>query len=93
MKKIKDLLLSIFEFFGWAWWVEIVTENPRCTYYFGPFIRRNDAESATVGYVEDLEVEGAQKINVVVKRCKPNNLTVFEDRGDWSYRPQPSFSS
>ena len=93
MKMIKEFLLSIFEFLGWAWWVEIVTESPRCTYYFGPFLSSKDAEGARAGYVEDLETEGAQGIGVVVKRCKPHTLTIFEDLGDWFDRQRkPSFS-
>ncbi len=79
---IKELLTNIFESLGWAWWVEIVTKTPRCTYYFGPFLSINEANVAKAGYVEDLEQEGAQGIIINVKRCKPANLTVFDDLGE-----------
>ncbi|CAA9586647.1 Hypothetical protein, Slr0957 homolog [uncultured Synechococcales cyanobacterium] len=63
---------------GLAWWVEVKTNNPRCTYYFGPFTSANEANTAKTGYIEDLEQEGAQGIAVAVRRCKPETLTVEE---------------
>ncbi|MCP2729512.1 DUF1816 domain-containing protein [Limnofasciculus baicalensis] len=77
------MLSKIIEFLGLAFWVEIVTDNPKCTYYFGPFMGAKEAEGAKSGYIEDLENEGAQGIAVTVKRCKPSNLTIFdEDLGE-----------
>lgn len=78
---MKELLISLLNFFGLAWWVEVVTATPRCTYYFGPFLTATEANAAKVGYIEDLEHEGAQGIKVVVKRCKPGNLTIADDLG------------
>jgi len=63
---------------GLAWWVEVVTGDPRCTYYFGPFSSVSEANAARAGYVEDLEKEGAQGIAVDVKRCQPAQLTIEE---------------
>ena len=76
---MKEVFLKILQILGLAWWVEIVTDNPRCTYYFGPFASEQDADTAKGGYVEDLENEGAQGIFVAVKRCKPSTLTIFDD--------------
>ncbi len=73
------MLENILNLFGLAWWVEVQTTHPDCTYYFGPFINADEAEQAKSGYVEDLEQEGAQEIQATVKRCKPKNLTVYED--------------
>jgi hypothetical protein len=64
-------------FFGLAFWVEIVTKEPRCTYYFGPFIDEEEANGYVSGYLEDLETEQAQGITFNIKRCKPKQLTVF----------------
>lgn len=83
---MKEVLISILHSLGRAWWVEIVTESPRCTYYFGPFISAEEAQETKDGYIEDLQNEGAQGINFVVKRCKPNNLTLCEDLGERSDR-------
>ena len=79
---LKEFLINLFHNFGFAWWVEVVTQNPRCTYYFGPFLSSIDAKAAIKGYVEDLEQEGAQGIVVNVKRCKPNALTIADDLGE-----------
>ena len=62
-----------------AWWVEIVTDKPLCTYYFGPFANAKEAELAYPGYIEDLEQEKAVLIAVVSKRCQPKELTICED--------------
>jgi len=63
---------------GLAWWIEVATGSPRCTYYFGPFSSVGEANAAQAGYVEDLEKEGAQEIVVDVKRCRPGQLTIEE---------------
>jgi len=52
-----------------------------------------DAKVALKGYVEDLEVEGAQGIVVNVKRCKPGTLTIAEDLGErFDRKVKPAFS-
>lgn len=89
----KELLINASEGLGMAWWVEVVTQNPRCTYYFGPFLSSTEAQAATKGYVEDLETEGAQGIKVEIKRCKPSNLTIADDLGERIDRKvKPAFS-
>lgn len=79
---MKEQLTSMLEFLGLAWWVEIVTQDPSCTYYFGPFLSYEEAVDAKGGYIEDLEDEGAQGISVLVKRCKPTELTIFDELGE-----------
>jgi hypothetical protein len=79
---MKEVLIKILHFMGLACWVEIVTDSPRCTYYFGPFVSEQEAHAAKSGYVEDLENEGAQGISVTVRRCKPTNLTIFDELGE-----------
>ncbi len=94
MNQIKEILISILQFFGWAWWVEVATENPRCTYYFGPFMTYKEAESAKSGYIEDLLTEGAEGITLNIKRCKPQDLTIDYDMGERSERKERrSFSN
>lgn len=93
MKALKELLINLFHFAGLAWWVEIATDSPRCTYYFGPFLDQQEAATATQGYIEDLQYEGAQGITASVKRCKPNNLTVYDELEDLvGRRSSPVFS-
>lgn len=79
---MKELLISLLNFLGFAWWVEIVTESPRCTYYFGPFLTDQEAQLEQGGYIEDLTQEGAQCVGVSVKRCKPLKLTIYDEGGE-----------
>ncbi|MCT7972471.1 DUF1816 domain-containing protein [Laspinema olomoucense] len=94
MKELKEILISLLNLLGWAWWVEIATDNPRCTYYFGPFLSKTEAETAKNGYIEDLEQESAQGISFAIKRCKPSDLTVYEEPGEMGSRGKsPAYSS
>ena len=45
----------------------------------------SQAEKAKSGYLEYLEQEGAKIITPQIKRCKPNNLTLFEDEFDKTF--------
>lgn len=85
---MNDIQTTLLDFFGFAWWVEISTDFPRCHYYFGPFDSAKDAEAAKQGYIEDLEQEGAQGMVVRVKCCKPSVLTI--DAEYRNYRTVPS---
>lgn len=76
---IKALILKVLFPKRLDYWVEIVTEEPRCTYYFGPFEQAAEAKAAIPGYVEDLRKEGAQNIAVTVKRCQPQVLTLCDE--------------
>ena len=92
---LKEALINLLHSFGWAWWVEIVTQSPRCTYYFGPFLGAKEAREALNGYMEDLQQEGSQGIAVAVKRCKPASLTISDELAEKVDREaiQPIFSS
>ena len=79
---MKELLLWILNVLGLAYWIKIVTEYPRCTYYFGPFISYKDAQIAQGGYIEDLQQEKAQGIAVAIERAKPINLTIIDEKED-----------
>ena len=72
----ESLAISVLEQLKLAMWVEIVTEQPQCTYYFGPFACARSAQKAVSGYVEDLKEESAQIIAVTFKRFQPRRLTI-----------------
>ncbi len=57
------------------WWVKIQTKAPECTYYFGPFDSKKEAEFLQPGYVNDLVQEGAQDLKFVLEKARPVNLT------------------
>jgi Domain of unknown function (DUF1816) len=40
---ISEIGANLLNFLGQAWWIEINTVQPKCTYYFGPFIDQHDA--------------------------------------------------
>ena len=58
------------------WWLEIHTEKPQCTYYFGPFESAVEARGLQEGYLEDLRLEQARGITVSIKQCQPEQLTI-----------------
>lgn len=79
---MKEFLTRFLNQIGQAFWVEIKTEVPKCTYYFGPFLTEQEAHTEKDGYWEDLEAEGAQGIQMMVKRCRPTELTIeWEENG------------
>ncbi len=81
LNHLSEVWTSILAFLGQAWWVEVLTTQPKCTYYFGPFADARAANVASQGYVEDLESEYAQGIETYVKRCKPDRLTIDLEDG------------
>jgi hypothetical protein len=90
---MKETLITILDSLGLAYWAEVKTDNPKCTYYFGPFLNINDAKSALSGYLEDLESEGAKGIATTIKRFKPNELTIFDEPSErLDFKPVPRFS-
>jgi hypothetical protein len=77
-----EIWTNILNFLGRAWWVEVLTTQPKCLYYFGPFADAKEAAVAMEGYVEDLENESNQGIQTQIKRCKPDLLTIEYDQSD-----------
>lgn len=77
MTFLKSMLTDLWDGLGRATWVEITTQTPACTYYFGPFLTTQEAEEHKPTYVSDLEAEGAQGIQVIIKQCRtPDQLTI-----------------
>jgi Domain of unknown function (DUF1816) len=90
---MSEVLMNILNSLGLAYWVEVRTDRPRCTYYFGPFWNAKEAKTSLSGYIEDLESEGAKGINTEIKRFKPNDLTIFDESSDrLDFKPIPRFS-
>ncbi|MFP4134257.1 MAG: DUF1816 domain-containing protein [Halothece sp.] len=91
---MQEFILSILEFFGKAWWIEIKTASPRCTYYFGPFVSKREAKKLKQGYVEDLEGEGATITSlVIIKCCQPTLLTIEEEESGEASEKFPTLTS
>lgn len=77
--KIAELLeLLVFESPKPPYWIEIKTENPICTYYFGHFDHPLAAKLMQQGYIDDLIDEDAIVVSVKIKQCQLDKLTIVE---------------
>ena len=84
---MKELVTTLLDIVGLAYWIEIKTEKPQCIYYFGPFSNREEAISAQGGYLEDLANEGAENIQVTLSsRSTPEELTIFDEAADFAVK-------
>ncbi|PZD70928.1 hypothetical protein C1752_08703 [Acaryochloris thomasi RCC1774] len=61
------------------WWLEIETQTPKCTYYFGPFDSAKEARHHRAGYVDDLRNEQAVGLVTKIKRWQTETLTIFDE--------------
>lgn len=82
MITIKKILTKLLKNIAQQYWIEITTAKPSCVYYFGPFLTYKGAKLAQPGFIEDLETEHAQDIKAEIKRCQPQELTIFEQLND-----------
>jgi hypothetical protein len=75
----ETLLIDSFSFnlLKLAWWIEIDTVAPVCTYSFGPFDHFREAQLFLSVYVEDLVEEGAKDIVALIKKCQPVIFTIY----------------
>ena len=55
---------------GLAWWAKVETDNPSCTYWFGPFITKRSLNENISSFIEDLTEEGSENIKYSLVRCK-----------------------
>lgn len=82
MITIKKILTKLLKNIAQQYWIEITTAKPSCVYYFGPFLTYKGAKLAQPGFIEDLETEHAEDIKAEIKRCQPQELTIFEQLND-----------
>jgi hypothetical protein len=90
LENTEEFFASYLEMMGKAWWVEIITKKPDCTYYFGPFASHREAQLSQLGYLEDLEQERPKLIAIEIKQCQPKELTIFEDK--WTKKTDNNIS-
>ena len=74
----KHLISEKLKLESQKWWIEINIAYPRCTYYFGPFDTFVETVENQGGYVQDLIEEGYLEININIKKCCPQTLTIEE---------------
>ena len=90
LETLKESFISVLDQLKLALWIEIVTEQPQCTYYFGSFACAKSAQKAVSGYIEDLKQESAQVITVTFKRVQPRELTIESDESRENFESQLS---
>lgn len=64
---------------GREWWVEVDTDSPKRTYYFGPYETKDEASNNTNGYIKDLEKKGAKKISINIKQGRKDSQLTASD--------------
>lgn len=79
LEQAENITVSLLEQLGLAWWVEVITNEPHCTYYFGLFITESAAKLSQFGYIEDIVQEGGNISSVEVKRFQPKVLTLINN--------------
>ncbi|MEB3265990.1 MAG: DUF1816 domain-containing protein [Cyanobacteriota bacterium] len=72
---------------GLAWWARIETRSPDATYWYGPFVRRDQLDDSLPAFLEDVRSEGPAEIRhdiLQTRRGEPlteaSDLTI--DAGD-----------
>ena len=55
---------------GLAWWAKIETDEPKTTYWFGPFMTKRSLIENMPPFIEDLSNEGSINIKHSLVRCK-----------------------
>ena len=76
-RRPKKLIRNFGNKLGLAWWAKIETDQPNCTYWFGPFITKRSLKENISSFIDDLSSEGSKNIRHSLVRCKKEEpLTV-----------------
>ncbi|GBO56330.1 hypothetical protein APA_4660 [Pseudanabaena sp. lw0831] len=67
---------SVYEL---GWWIEILTAQPLCLYYFGAFTSHQEVNQLKSGFIEDLLLESATILWVDIRFCQPSHITLTRD--------------
>lgn len=87
---MKNFFSGLFGFLSTPWWIKVTTAEPNCIYYFGPYDNQSEAIDARPGFIEDLEKEGAVRIETSLQRSpEPDELTVELPNSVGSPLPMP----
>ena len=66
----KILIRNFGNKLGLAWWAKIETEQPKTTYWYGPFITKRSLKENMSAFIQDLSKEGSVNIKHSFFRCK-----------------------
>jgi len=63
-------LRSLANGIGMAWWARVQTHDPDMTYWFGPFVRRQELDSALQPFLDDVRREAPGSVEHEVLRTR-----------------------
>ena len=77
LKKPIKLIRTFGNKLGLAWWAKIETNQPKATYWYGPFITKRSLKENMSSFIKELSDEGSTNIKHSLLRCKKEEpLTV-----------------
>ena len=77
LSRIIKLIRNLGNKLGLAWWAKIETDQPKATYWYGPFITKRSLKENMSSFIKDLSDEGSTNIKHSLVRCKKEEpLTV-----------------
>ena len=70
-------LRSLGNSLGLAWWAKVETQEPKVTYWFGPFLTRRSLKTKLNIFLDDLSKEENHSINhTLVRGRRAEPLTI-----------------
>ena len=75
------LLRSLVNVFGLAWWARIETSDPDITYWFGPFLSRQELEVMLQSFCDNINLEQPETLRyslLQTRRGEPLTI-LYED--------------
>ncbi len=73
-----NLIRNLGNKLGLAWWAKVETNSPDATYWYGPFLTKNNLKQNLNNFIKDLSDEGSHNIKHKLIRCKRTEpLTIY----------------
>ena len=73
-------LRSLANGLGMAWWARVQTQDPDMTYWFGPFVRRQELDAALQPFLDDLRSEAPGSLEHEVLRARRGEPLTIDGR-------------
>ena len=73
-------LRSLANGLGMAWWARVQTHGPEITYWFGPFVRRQELDAALQPFLDDLGREAPGSLDHEVLRARRGEPLTIDGR-------------
>jgi len=67
---------------GLAWWARVQPHSPEMTYWFGPFVRRQELDAALQPFLDDLRHEAPGGLEHEVLRVRRGEPLTIDGRQD-----------